>query len=456
MQFFYSVLSFVVAIGVLVTVHEFGHYWVARRVGVKVLRFSVGFGRPLLCRRAGPDQTEYVLAAIPLGGYVKMLDEAEGDVSQSDAHRAFNRQSLLKRSAVVVAGPAANFLFAIMAYAVMLMLGVSGLKATVGEVHVDSLAARAGLSQGQQIVAVDGRPVTTWESAIQAFLNSSLDRDPITLSVRGISGDARDLLLDLGQVRVDDLTRGQFFETLGLEPLRPTIPAKIGTIVAGGAAERGGLQGGDRVVAANGAAVENWGAFVSLVRARPGQVLELTVERDGVRRVLSIIPEAVEVEGQDAPIGRIGAGVAQPDEALDRFYITQRLGPLEALAGGVSRTIDVSLLTVRMMWRMLLLEVSVKNLSGPISIAEYAGASAQVGITRFLEFLAIVSVSLGVLNLLPVPLLDGGHLLYYLAELVRGRPLSEEVQFAGQRLGIALLIGLMGLAFYNDLSRVFG
>jgi len=339
---------------------------------------------------------------------------------------------------------------------VMLMLGVSGLKAIVGEVHPDSLAARAGLDRGQQIVAVDGRRVSTWESAIQAFLNSSLDRGRVSVTVLGDSAEQRDLVLDLSQVGVDDLARGQFFETLGLEPLRPTIPATIGEVIAGEAAERGGLEPGDRVVAADGAPVEGWGSFVTYVRSRPGQAIQLTVERRGVRRTLSVTPASEAADGQEQLVGRIGASVAQPEEAWDRYYVTQRLGPLDALAGGVSRTVDISLLTVRMMWRMLLGEVSVKNLSGPISIAQYAGVSAQHGIERFLEFLAIVSVSLGVLNLLPVPLLDGGHLLYYLAELVRGRPLSEEAQFAGQRLGVALLIGLMGLAFYNDLSRVLG
>jgi regulator of sigma E protease len=455
MQILYSVLSFIVAIGVLVTVHEFGHYWVAKRLGVKVLRFSVGFGRPLLSRRAGPDDTEYVLAAVPLGGYVKMLDEGEGPVAAHERSRAFNRQSLWKRTAVVVAGPAANFLFAIVAYALMLMLGISGLRATVGEVDPDSIASRAGLVAGHQIEVVGDRQVATWESAIQAILNGSLERGPVALSVRQAGDEPRQVSLDLTTVSVDDLTRGQFFDTLGMEPLRPAFEPVIGEVTPGGAAERDGMRSGDRVVEANGTPIPSWSAWVKFVRARPNILIETVVERDGALFTLALTPAAL-TEG-DLTIGRIGAGPAAPTpEVMERFYATVRLGPLDALAGGVTRTVDVSMLTLRMLWRMLLLEVSVKNLSGPISIAQYAGVSAQVGITRFLEFLAIVSVSLGILNLLPVPLLDGGHLLYYLAELVRGRPLSDEIQFAGQRIGVALLIGLMGLAFYNDLSRVFG
>jgi regulator of sigma E protease len=454
MQFLYSVASFVLAIGVLVTVHEFGHYWVARRVGVKVLRFSVGFGRPLWLRRAGPDRTEYVIAAIPLGGYVKMLDEAEGDVPPQERHRAFNRQSLARRCAVVVAGPLANFLFAAAAYALTFMIGVSGLKAIVGEVDAGSLAARAGLLPGQQVVAVDGRETRTWEAAVQAILGESLDRAPTRLSVQDPDGTLRDLSLDLSIVGVDDLTRGQFFQTLGLQPGRPSIPARIGSVEPDGAAARGGLRVGDTVLEADGAAVADWSAWVTIVRARPAQPMRVLVERGGVHYTLDITPVR-QVDG-DAVYGRIGAGVADAELALDHYYVTERLLPWQAIARGVLRTVEVTVLSVRMLWRMLLLEVSVENLSGPISIAQYAGVSAQIGLTRFLEFLAIVSVSLGILNLLPVPLLDGGHLLYYLAEAVRGRPLSEAVQFAGQRLGIALLVGLMGLAFYNDLSRLFG
>jgi len=454
MQFLNSVLSFVVAIGVLVTVHEFGHYWVARRLGVKVLRFSVGFGRPLLMRRAGPDRTEYVLAAIPLGGYVRMLDESEGEVDEGDRHRAFNRQSLAVRSAVVVAGPLANFLFAIVAYAAMFMLGVSGLRANIGDVEPGSAAARAGIVAGHGIVAVDGRAVATWEATVQAVIGAALEAGPVALDVTDAHGAVRTLTLDLGAVSVDDLTRGKFFDALGITPDRPHIPPRIGTVDAGGAAARAGLLSGDLVLEAAGEPIEDWGSWVQFVRQRPGETFRVRVDRAGAQQSFSLTPAPV--RDGDATVGRIGTGVAGVDEVLARYYVSERLGPWQAVVAGVRKTADVSMLTLRMFWRMLTGEVSLANLSGPISIGQYAGVAAERGVSDFLYFLGVVSVSLGILNLLPVPLLDGGHLLYYAAEFVRGRPLPEEVQHAGQRLGIALLVGLMGLAFYNDILRILG
>jgi regulator of sigma E protease len=454
MQFLYSVLFFVVAIGVLVTVHEFGHYWVARRLGVKVLRFSVGFGRPLLSRRAGPDGTEYVLAAVPLGGYVRMLDESEGEVDPAQRHRAFNRQSLAVRSAVVAAGPIANFLFAIVAYAVMFMLGVSGLRAGVGAVEVGSPAHRAGIEAGDRIVAVQGREVATWDAAVQALIGAALEDGPAAVTLRREGGAERTVALDLPPGGVDELTQGRFFTAVGVTPERPRIPPRIGAVASGGPAARAGLRRDDLVLSADGEPVVDWGAWVDLVRAHPGATITVVVERAGARHTLRLTPD--EVSDGGARIGRIGTGVSGAEEVLARFYVSERLGPWEALVAGARKTADVSLLTLRMFWRMLTGDVSLKNLSGPISIGQYAGVAAERGVSDFLYFLGVVSVSLGILNLLPVPLLDGGHLLYYAAEFVRGRPLSEEVQYAGQRLGIALLVGLMGLAFYNDFLRILG
>jgi len=461
MQIAYSVLSFIVAIGVLVTVHEFGHYWVARRLGIKVLRFSVGFGRPLFSRRWGADQTEYVLAMIPLGGYVKMLDENESEnetgveVSAADRDRAFNRQPLWKRIAVVVAGPAFNFIFAIVGYALVFMVGISGLRALVGDVEADSLAARAGFTQGQEIVAVDGVAVQTWEATIQRLIGTSLDAAVVPVEVRESSGRQRQLQLDLRGISVDDLTQGHFFGSLGLSPDRPSIPPVLGELTPGGAAEQAGLLKGDRVVSADGTPILTWAAWVDFVRARPAQQFTVTISRGGTRQQFKLSPEPKRDAGKT--IGRIGAMRGADVQALAaHYYVTQRYPPWTALAMGAGKTLDITVLTLRMLWRMLLLEVSVSNLSGPISIAQYAGVSAQIGLERFIEFLAVISVSLGILNLLPIPVLDGGHLLYYLLESVQGRPVSENAQILGQRLGITLLLSLMGIAFYNDLTRVFG
>ncbi len=455
MQIFYSVLSFIVAIGVLVTVHEFGHYWVARKLGIKVLRFSVGFGRPLLSRRWGPDQTEYVLAMIPLGGYVQMLDENEAQVDSQELHRAFNRQLLWKRIAVVVAGPAFNFLFAIFAYALVFMIGISGLRAIVGEVGDDTIASRAGFTQGQEIVAVSGVQVQTWEAVIQQFIGISLGAKVVPITVRESSGRNHLLQMDIAQIGVDDLTQGRFFDSLGFAPDRPDIPPIIGDLTSGGAAEQAGMLKGDRVLSADGMPIETWGAWVEYVRARPDQRLAITVQRGNTQQILEITPGAVRDSGKT--IGRIGALRGADVEALrDQYYVTLRYAPWTSLALGAEKTLDITMLTLRMLWRMVLLEVSVSNLSGPISIAQYAGVTAQIGFERFVEFLAVISVSLGILNLLPIPVLDGGHLLYYLVEGIKGGPVSENLQVMGQRLGITLLMSLMGIAFYNDLVRVFG
>ena len=455
MDILYSVIAFVVTLGVLVTVHEFGHFWVARRLGIKVLTFSVGFGRALWSHRSREDETEYVIAAIPLGGYVKMLDESEGNVAMHERHRAFNRQPLSTRVAVVVAGPTFNFLFAILAYWCMYMIGVDGLRPIVAEAAPGSVAERAGFRSGDEIESVQGEEVATWQSAVQAMIAASLGERRIEVEVVDASHRRQERVIDLGSIVVDDLTRGRFFERTGLAPARPVLPAVIGRVEPGRPAQRDGLRPGDRVVRADGETVASWSDWVRIVRARPGETFVVEIERDGVGFALRLTPD-VEQGVAGARFGRIGAGVREPEGLVDRFYVTERHDPWTAFAKGVAKTGEISVLTLRMMWKMLLLEVSLENLSGPIGIAEYAGASAQFGISRFLEFLGIVSVSLGILNLLPIPLLDGGHLLYYAVEFVRGRPVSEASRFTAQRLGIVLLVGLMGLALYNDLVRLLG
>jgi regulator of sigma E protease len=450
-----TVLWFLLALGVLITVHEAGHFLVAKRLGVKVLRFSVGFGRPLWARRYGADRTEYVVAALPLGGYVKMLDEREGPVPPAERPRAFNRQRLGVRTAVVAAGPIANLLFAAIAYWLMFLVGVTGLRPLVGEVSPGSAAERAGLSAGDEVVSVGERPTPTWEAVIREVIGTALERDAVDLEVESPGGYRHRVSLDLSSLPVEELARGGLFDRLGAQPARPQLPPVVGQVEAGGAAARGGLQAGDRILLADGKPMPDWRTWVELVRESGGREITLEVERGGARELLRLRPDRVSGDAGEK-IGRIGAAVAMSEETVADFYATERYGPATALQRGVLRTWEVSGLTVRMLWKMLTLEVSLENLSGPISIAQYAGHSARGGLSRFLEFLGVVSVSLAVLNLLPVPLLDGGHLMYYLIELIKGRPLSEEAQLAGQRLGLAILIGLMGLAFVNDLARLLG
>ncbi|MGB5716877.1 MAG: RIP metalloprotease RseP [Gammaproteobacteria bacterium] len=450
--FFYSLASFIVAIGVLVTVHEYGHFWVARRLGVKVLRFSIGFGKPLWKRNFGKDATELVVAAIPLGGYVKMLDEREGEVAEEELERAFNRQPVSTRIAVVVAGPAANFLFAILAYWVMYVSGVTGLKPVVGEVLPSSYAAAAGIRAGDEILSIENQPTPTWETAIMALLTANLDgKKIVNLRVVDSAGNERYLQAFFGSPDAL-LKKGGVLDNFGLGPWRP--PAVIERLVEGGAGERAGILPGDKVVHADDTPVSNWEQWVEYVRARPGEGITMQVMRQGKIVELSVTPDRESENGNS--IGRIGAYVQLPGEKeRATMRVVVRYGLLQAVPVALYKTWDVTTLTLRTLWKMVNGRASVENLSGPISIARYAGQSASVGLATFLGFLGIVSVSLGVLNLLPVPILDGGHLLFYLVEIVKGSPLSETAQLVGQKIGITLLLALMSLAFYNDLVRLF-
>ena len=451
--FFTSAAAFIVAIAILVAVHEWGHYIVARRFGVKVLRFSIGFGRVLWSRRYGEDRTEFCVSAIPIGGYVKLLDERDCDVALNEQHRALNRQSGPVKVAILAAGPGLNFLFAIVAYWCMFMIGVPGARPVVGEVEVDSIAARSGLLAGDEVIRVGERPVGTWEGAILAMLNEMLADGDIPLVVDDGDGERAIVLRSAG--RESELTEpGQLFKGLGFQPWSPRLPPVIDELTPGGPAERAGIAPGDLVVSAAGQAVESWPDWVEFVRARPNERVDIVIRRDGTERLLELEIDEVDLDGER--IGRIGASVRVPEDLLDSMQAEQRYGMVEALPKAMAKTWEMMALTVRMIVSMVTGDVSVKNISGPINIAQYAGVSASIGLAQFLSFLAIVSISLGILNLLPIPMLDGGQIFYQLVEGVKGSPLSERAQLIGQQMGIIFLLLLMSFAFYNDLARIFG
>ena len=453
MQMLISIAAFIVAIGVLVTVHEFGHFVVARRLGIKVLRFSVGFGRPLFTWYRRDDTTEYVIAALPLGGYVKMADEREGGVSPEDLPRAFNRQPLWKRLAVVVAGPAFNLGFAVLAYWIIFMAGIPGLKPMVGDVKPGSPAAAAGFVPQDQIVEVAGRETATWDTAVLALFQGVMQGNAVPVTVR--TPDGREQHLSLQIADAHSLTEpGALLAGLGLSPWDPPIPAVIGELTPQGSGLASGLRVGDRIVSLDGKPVSSWQTLIPVLQQSPGKTLPLIVERGGQQLPLSLRVAAEPTSGGPV-VGRIGARPQVPPDREEKIRAEQRYNPAAALWHALQRTGDLAWLTLDASWNMVLGRVSWHNLSGPIDIAQYAGYTAQSGLVPFLAFLAIVSISLGVLNLLPIPVLDGGQVLYFAAEFVKRSPLSEQAEIMGQRVGIALLMVLMGFALYNDLLRIF-
>jgi len=453
-----SVAAFIVAIGILVTVHEFGHYWVARRLGFKVLRFSIGFGKPLLKRVSrDADQVEYVLAAIPLGGYVRLLDERDGDVPPDEVHRAFNRRPPLARIAVLLAGPFANFVFAVFAYWLLFMHGVPGLKPVLGEIAPDSIAAHADLRVGDEIAAVSGVATPTRQAAVLGILEGVVESGRVPVEVRGEGGATRQVTLEVPDTGRRALTEpGVLLRGLGFNFWFPPQPVVVAELSPGFPAAEAGMLPGDRVLEVDGTPVDDYGKFVRMIQGRAGIVTPLVVQRDGRRLDIELVPRAVEEDGRT--IGKIGLGAAIDQQAAfpASMQTVERHGPVAALAPAVRETWDKSALTVHFLWRMVTGHVSTKNISGPINIAQYAGLTAAEGFTYYLGFLALVSISLAVLNLLPVPVLDGGQVAYQLVEMVKGAPLSMEAQVVGQKVGIAMLVMLMGFAFYNDLSRLFG
>lgn len=450
-----SVFFFIVAIGVLVTIHEFGHFIVARRLGVRVLRFSVGFGKPLWRWRGAQDaSTEYVIAMLPLGGYVQMLDEREGPVAPHELHRAFNRQSLARRSAIVAAGPAFNFLLAILAYWLVFVAGVPGVKPMIGDVRSGTIAEQGGFEFGDTIVRIEGHEVPTWGAAFVDLLDRSLSGARVSVEVLDSASQPRQRVLDFGSL-AGDVDRSSLLENVGFDLYRPRLPAVIGEVEAGSPAERAGLRAGDRVLSAGGKPVGGWEEWVAEVQANPEREIGIEIERDGGTLAVTVRPALARgANGDD--IGRIGAAVSVPAEFAEEMRAVERYSPGAGLLAALDRTWDMTRLTFGILTSMAVGNVSMNNLSGPIRIAQYAGYSADAGVVQFVTFLALISISLGVLNLLPIPILDGGHLLYNLIEFVRGRPLSEAAQLFGQKIGIVMLIGVMILAFYNDIAQLAG
>ena len=449
---FGNLLAFVIAISVLVAVHEYGHYIVGRWTGMKVLRFSIGFGKPIWMRIGGKDRTEYCVSAIPLGGYVRFLDTREGPIPEADEGRAFNQRPVPLRIAVLLAGPAFNFLFAIVAYWALFLYGIPTLVPAVGEVEPDSYAAQAGLEQGDRIVAVGDVDTADWESALVEMLDQMVSDGRVPLTLEAQDGWRRDATIDVG----DDARRltepGMLFDGLGFRPFGAgDLPADIGRVEDDGPAKAAGLQPGDRIVELDGVAILDFADLVEAVQPRANRTVAVEFLRDGQRLSTTLVVQEQNVDGEVR--GRLG--VAHSGDFSD-FYYQRRYGPVDSMTHAMARTWSSTVFTLRMLGRMATGDVSIKNISGPINIAQFAGESAQRGLDYFLGFLAIVSISLGVLNLLPIPVLDGGQIVYQSIEGLKGSPLSERAQILGQQIGIFALILLMSFAFYNDLARIFG
>ena len=445
----HTVFYFLLALVVLVAFHEFGHFYACRKLGVKVKRFSIGIGKPVWSYRKTPDDTEFAIGLLPLGGYVKMVDEREGEVSTYDLPYAFNRQRLAVRAAIVFAGPLANFLLAVLLYWIVFMVGETGLRPVMGSIANGTLAEQAGFLEGDEILAVGDTQTPTWGLAMGEVIEQAMDNGSVTVEVK----TNRDAIVKRVLTIPSDVVEKpeMLHDRLGLQPMEPSIPPIVDKIEPKSAAEAAGLTTGDRLLVADGKTVKDWRQWVEYVRANPEKEIDLKVLRAGVEFSLRIRP--VKVESAQGAVGKIGASVLVPEELINAMQVKYRLGVIPALFAAVEKTWDYSTMTLKMIGRMIIGKASVDNLSGPISIAQYAGQSASMGLVQFLKFIAIVSVSLGVLNLLPIPVLDGGHLMFYGLEAAMGKPIPESLQIMFQNIGIVILFSLMFFSFYLDIFR---
>jgi regulator of sigma E protease len=452
-----SIWWLLVTLGVLITFHEFGHFWVARKLGVGVLKFSVGFGKPLWSRR-GKDNTQYIIAAIPLGGYVKMVDEREGEVAEEDLDKAFNRKSVWTRIAIVAAGPAFNLVFAVLAFWMMFVLGIPESRPVIGA--VSGIAAEAGIQPGDEIIEVDMQSTKTWTHALLGLITHAIDRNAVSVTVQDSKGRQSEHMLELGKLG-PDFNEEHTLEAIGLEPWRLRVAPIAGEVTHDSPARRAGMRSGDRIISVGGEDVKSWSWIGYLVQehGQENQPLAVTIERNGEVLELEILPRK-EKTGMFS--SRLLLGISNVEitteqrETLERTATVLKYGPVEGLFAAVHETWRMTKSTFGLLGRMVSGKASVKSLSGPISIARFANSSASMGLSNFLFFLGAISLSLGILNLLPIPVLDGGHLLYFLIELFKGSPLSEQAQVAGQYFGLIALAGLMSLAFVNDILRLVG
>jgi regulator of sigma E protease len=452
MDLLHTLFYFLVAISVLVSFHEFGHFWVARKAGVKVLRFSVGFGKVLWSYQKNAGATEYVVSAIPLGGYVKMVDEREGEVSDADLPYAFNRQSLLVRIAVVAAGPVFNLVLAVALFWSVLVIGETGIKPILGEVEQGTLAASAGFVEGDEIVSVNDKATPIWIEAMTVLVSSALDGErSIKVAVKNIDGQEAVRMLTLTDK--DSENPDVLYKRLGFKPWSPKLQPIIGKVLPDSAALAAGLKQGDLIVSADATPINHWMQWVTTVKSHPDVAIMLVIERDGVRLPVTITPKGAKVGSNTE--GKVGASVYIPEALMKSMSVEYSLPPLAAIPVALQTTYYYSVTSLKMMGRMLIGKASVENLSGPISIAQYAGESATMGLTPFIKFMALVSVSLGVLNLLPIPVLDGGHLLFFAIEGIKGSPVSERAQVFFQQIGITILVSLMALVMFLDIERLF-